>query len=267
MQTEFLQKILTAPRPLFFHNLQVPENLAVVCLAPHPDDFDAIGVTMRKFRDNGNQIELGVVTSGASGVEDSFCPHPLPDAKTLIREGEQLESCRFFGLPPDHITFLRLEEDAAGDPVISEANIDRIRRFFLSTSPGLILMPHGNDSNAGHRRTYSMFVKLAEELKLSVLALLNRDPKTVTMRTDLFTSFGESDATWKARLLRFHVSQHQRNLNTRGKGFDERILGMNKESARAISGGESYAEAFEIEWYREGTVSTTPGQTNSAARS
>jgi LmbE family N-acetylglucosaminyl deacetylase len=45
----------------------------MLALAPHPDDFDAIGVTLKHIRRNGNPIEVGVVRTG-SGVEDSYRP-------------------------------------------------------------------------------------------------------------------------------------------------------------------------------------------------
>ena len=54
------------------------------------------------------------------------------------------------------------------------------------------------------------------------------------MRYDFYTAFGPEEAEWKATLLRFHSSQHQRNLNTRGKGFDERILGSKPADSRRM---------------------------------
>ena len=69
------------------------------------------------------------------------------------------------------------------------------------------------------------------------------------MRIDCYTEFGEEEAQWKSNLLRFHASQHQRNLNTRNRGFDERILDMNRLSARELGSGKEYAEAFEMGFY------------------
>ena len=65
------------------------------------------------------------------------------------------------------------------------------------------------------------------------------------MRYDFYTAFGPEEADWKATLLRFHQSQHQRNLNTRGKGFDERILEVNRQTADECPGDQEFAEAFE----------------------
>ena len=67
------------------------------------------------------------------------------------------------------------------------------------------------------------------------------------MRADFYMPFGPDQANWKAELLRFHDSQHQRNLRTRGHGFDDRILEVNKKIARELSLEEEYAEAFELE--------------------
>jgi hypothetical protein len=69
------------------------------------------------------------------------------------------------------------------------------------------------------------------------------------MQHDLYTVFGETEALWKGRLLRFHRTQHERNLRTRQQGFDERILQVNRQVARELGGEAEYAEVFELEWY------------------
>jgi hypothetical protein len=66
------------------------------------------------------------------------------------------------------------------------------------------------------------------------------------MRHDLDTFFGDADARWKAEMLRCHRSQQQRNLNSRGHGFDERILRVNRQAAAGVPGHGTYAEVFEI---------------------
>ena len=66
--------------------------------------------------------------------------------------------------------------------------------------------------------------------------------------------FGDADAEWKARLLRLHASQHDRNLRSRGVGFDERILALNRKCAEALGLGEPYAEAFELACYEDGSL-------------
>ncbi len=75
--------------PLPLQTLTVSKEHRLLVLAPHPDDFDAIGVTMRFFRKNGNPLYVAVATSGERGVEE----------KIKIREQEQRDSCHFFGLP------------------------------------------------------------------------------------------------------------------------------------------------------------------------
>ncbi len=237
-------------RPLFIQTLSFPASARLLVLAPHPDDFDAIGVTMRHFRDKGNPIDVGVVTSGASGVEDSFCTPSTLEMKALVRESEQQESCRFFGLPEDRLTFLRLLEDDSGHPIESDENVGRIRRYLIEKQPEVVFLPHGNDSNPGHQHTHSMLRTLATELGFPQVAFLNRDPKTIEMRDDAYMVFGETEAAWKAELLRNHRSQHQRNLNTRGYGFDERILRVNREiAAKYVGADHQYAEAFEVELF------------------
>jgi hypothetical protein len=105
-----------------------------------------------------------------------------------------------------------------------------------------------------------MFRQIASGVDRPAAALLNRDPKTITMRIDVYTEFGEDEAKWKARMLRFHDSQQRRNLDTRGRGFHERILNTNRQIAREISCRSEYAEAFELELYGCRRVSGGPAR-------
>ena len=238
-------------RPACLNSLAIPRDLRVAVLAPHPDDFDAAGVTLRLFQRNGNAIALAVLASGASGVEDGFCRPPSREEKSRVRESEQRASCRFFGLPPERLAFLRLAEDESGKLTESRENVHAIRRYLLKNAPQIVFLPHGNDTNRDHRLVWSLSRAAASELGLGVTAFLIRDPKTVAMRVDAYMAFGEEEAAWKARLLRFHESQDQRNLNTRQKGFDDRILDVNREAARELRIPAPFAEAFELEsWGR-----------------
>jgi LmbE family N-acetylglucosaminyl deacetylase len=240
---------LGSRRPAALNLLAIPRDLRVAVLAPHPDDFDAAGVTLRLLHKNGNRIAVAVLASGWSGVEDGF--HGLSSGadKARVREDEQRESCRFFGLPPEQPAFLRLTEDGTGRLADIPGNLEAIRRYLSEQAPHLAFLPHGNDTNLDHRLVWSMTRRAASDLRLGVTALLIRDPKTVAMRIDAYTEFGEEEAGWKARLLRFHRSQHQRNLNTRQKGFDERILSVNRQAARELGIAAPYAEAFELEFW------------------
>jgi len=224
-----------------FNQMTISKDSKVLVLAPHPDDFDAIAVTLRIFRDNGNHIELAVVSGAESGVEDSFCQNYPDMTKAEIREMEQVASCKFFGLSESQVSFLRLHEEN-GDPVESEENLKILKKYIDIIKPDIVFMPHWNDTNAGHQRTYAMFKKIAENVKI----YLNRDPKTIKMREDIYTLFNEEDAKWKAELLRCHKSQHQRNLNTRNHGFDERVLQVNRQIAKEGACDAPYAEVFEL---------------------
>jgi len=241
--------ILSGPRPVPLSACDIPRDMRLLVLSPHPDDFDEIGVTLRLFRDNGNPIHVAVLSSGASGVENSFCSPPTAETKTAVREQEQRSSCRFFGLREAHLDFLRLSEDQDGHILKDHENFEKIRHCVSAIRPSIVLLPHGNDTNADHRRTYTMFRRVASEAEGSLTAFLNRDPKTIRMRYDLYTAFGPAEAEWKATLLRFHTSQQQRNINTRGIGFDERILEVNRRIARECPGESEFAEAFECVFF------------------
>ena len=251
MQHE-LKTLFRSPRPLKLAELRLPTALRVAVLAPHPDDFDAIAVTLRHFRDNGHRISLAVATGGASGVEDGFHGATDDATKALLREEEQRASCRLFGLPEERLNFLRLVEGADGHPTDTPENFALVRDWLVAQQSDLVFLPHGNDTNDGHRRCYAFFRRAVEADKLSLVACLNRDPKTIAMRDDLITEFGADAATWKGGLLRCHQSQHQRNLHTRGHGFDDRILNINRQFAVALACEAEFAETFEVEFYAGG---------------
>ena len=241
---------LSTERPLFLNVGSLSPELRGVVLAPHPDDFDLIGVTLRRLRDNGNRIDLAVLTSGTSGVEDCFQPNLTNASKAVLREAEQRASCQFFGLPEDRLTFLRLQEDADGHLEASGANLARLQAYWLAHPAELVFLPHRNDTNAAHRRTDALFRQVVAAHPRPVAALFNRDPKTLAMRDDVLTVFTAAEAEWKGRLLRFHQTQHQRNLRTRGHGIDERILRVNRQTAARLQVPAEYAEAFELELFQ-----------------
>jgi LmbE family N-acetylglucosaminyl deacetylase len=211
-------------------------------LAPHPDDFEVVAVTMRRLQEKGCELFVDVLTGGASGVEDAFAEGW--EAKTAAREEEQRESCRRFGLPDNSLRFHRLPEDEQGHMRDDRGNESRVRAILDRVGPEAVVLPHGRDSNADRRRTFRFFECWRNGREAKPLALLVRDPKTLGMRLDLVTVFDEEKAAWKAELLRCHRSQHERNLRSRGIGFDERILGMNREIGGEV--GEAYAEGFAL---------------------
>ncbi|MCP5546452.1 MAG: PIG-L family deacetylase [Akkermansiaceae bacterium] len=211
-------------------------------LAPHPDDFEVVAVTMRRLAERGCGLFLDVLTGGASGVEDVFAEGW--EAKTVAREEEQRESCRLFGLAEESLRFHRLTEDSEGHMIDDWENEARVHAILDRVRPDAVVLPHGKDSNADHRRTFRFFEHWRGAQDDPPLALLVRDPKTLGMRMDLVTVFGEDEAVWKAELLRCHRSQHERNLRSRGTGFDERILAMNRSVGNEC--GAACAEAFEL---------------------
>jgi LmbE family N-acetylglucosaminyl deacetylase len=218
----------------------------VLVLAPHPDDFDAIGVTLRYLHTRGNPIFVAVVSGSMSGVLDDFCGSD-PEKKRLVREKEQRDSVQFFGLPDSQLAFLRLPEDSTGDPLEDEHSETVIRQHIAEVRPDIVFLPHGNDTNVGHRRVYAIFRRIAVSSDCRLTAYYVRDPKTKKLRTDLYMGFDEDSADWKRRLLLHHRSQQDRNLKLRNHGFDDRILNVNSDIARDLAVSEPYAEAFEIE--------------------
>lgn len=225
----------------------LPPSVRILALAPHPDDFDAVGVTMRWLRDNGNPITVVVLTGAASGVEDEYPGVQTAEDKVRIRAAEQRASCSYFGLPAHELHFLRLHEDDTGHCVEDAVNARRIQSALREHRPDIICLPHGNDTNADHQRIFRLAQLALPALPRRPDLLLACDPKTIAMEPTVFTVFDEDMAQWKRRLLRFHDTQQQRNLHTRGHGFDDRILAVNRRIASERPElGAPYAEAFEV---------------------
>lgn len=224
-------------------------SLRLLVLAPHPDDFDAIAVTLRYFYLHGNDIHVAVLSGGSKGVQDSGANPLTWERKARLREQEQSDSCSYFGLPTARLSFLRLPEARDGELDQDTGNQTRVKQQILETSPDVLLLPYGDDSNSGHRRTFDMARIAVRDLGKPLLALYNRDVKTLNFSTALYTGYDETQASWKRTLLRFHDSQHQRNIETRGYGFDDRILDFNRKLARDLGLEVPYAEAFQIELF------------------
>ena len=243
-----LQQLWKSGSPQPIVEGMIPDHLRVLVLAPHPDDFDAVGVTLRMLAENGNVIHVGVVRTG-SGVLEEYQPGLSLEGKTALREIEQRRSLGFFGLHEENMTFLDLERNDADQLTESAANFEALASFVEECAPQLIFMPHGNDSNHAHQTMCAMARQVAARHGHPLVFFLNRDVKTVAMHTDLYLPFGDEMGEWKAILLRFHDTQQQRNLVTRGYGFDERILNLNRLIARGLDIDFPYAEAFELEFY------------------
>jgi len=245
-----LAAFLDRPRPFRVDESEPGPGLRLLVLAPHPDDFDAAGVTLRHFHGRGCPLRLLVLSSSANGVEDSFCVPPTPEVKAACREEEQRRSLAFFGLAESAAGFLRLpvgRPEDGGYLLDRPASFEAVQAEALAFSPDLVLLPHGNDTNPDHRLAFRWWRRLAEGTSRPMAALLIRDPKTIDSRDDAFFPFDEETAAWKAELLRFHRSQQERNLHRRAYGFDARILGVNRASAARLGLTQPYAEAFEVD--------------------
>src|SRR4051812_13169976 len=133
--------LLAGARPCSLREVVWPEPLEVLVMAPHPDDFDAIGLTLRHLHGQGHRLHLAVLTGGASGVDDGFGGATDVRAKNELREAEQRASCAFFGLPAERLHFLRLWD---GSPESGDAA--RLLEWMAARPADLVFMPHGNDS-------------------------------------------------------------------------------------------------------------------------
>ncbi len=235
------------PGPRRLTEGNAPRGQSVLVLAPHPDDFDEVAVLARRLDRAGGRLRLAVLSSSANGVEDGFVDPPTDEAKAAMREEEQRRSLDFFGLQAGLYVFERLPTSAGGYLSDQGAGRAAVRRFLEGERFDLVILPHGHDTNPDHRLVAEWWEAAAAEMPRPPRAWYFRDPKTIGMRLDLVVPFGEREAAWKAEMLRFHRSQQERCLHQRGHGLDERILRVNRDTARAAGLAEPYAEGFEVE--------------------
>jgi LmbE family N-acetylglucosaminyl deacetylase len=245
-----LGSIAPSQTPRNLAELSLPPRARILFLAPHPDDFDSVAVTLKRFFDNGNDVRLAVLTGGAAGVLDSFVTPPTGERKDAVREEEQKNALRFFGLPAGSATFPRLPVADDGELLVDDECRAAVAAILRDIAPDIAFVPHGEDTNNGHRRACSLFRALAATTTKPLLAFYHRDPKTIRIRIDVYTAFGHPEAEWKREMLRFHRSQHTRNLQTRGSGFDDRILRVNETLAGELGVAEQFAEGFQLELFR-----------------
>ena len=225
--------------------LDWPGSLKVLVLAPHPDDFDAIGVTMKYLQESGHDLHVAVCVTGSGIDEEHGAKMSLKDRQDC-RIREQQDSLRFFGLPKERLRFLHLNNAPDDQLAEDEENRQALAAIVHEVRPDLLFSPHGNDTNRAHRAMYALVCRIAQDVAWPVALLLNRDAKTVDMRTDFYLDFDEDAAQWKSYLLRFHDSQQQRNLKVRGYGFDERVLRLNRAIAKELQTKLPYAAAYEV---------------------
>ncbi len=231
------------------HEFSLPAADAIHVLAPHPDDFDAVAVVLSYLAEHDRTLYLSVLTGGENGVVDGFDGVKSDEDKQQLRQREQLASCELFGLSQWFVRFLNLPKSAQGSFAVTPDNCRRITEEISRSGAGILILPHGNDSNSTHQFCAQLVVQACQDSGWAGEIWFNRDEKTLAMRDDLYIAFDEDKAHWKAELLRAHRSQQHRNQITRGHGFDERVLRMNAETANRLgiaSTRQTYAESFEI---------------------
>jgi len=189
---------------------------------------------MRRLQAGGATIHVAVDRSG-SGIDDSYCLPPTLEVKAAIREESSgavvaFSACR---RPPD---FLRLEEDDEAQLIDSPRNADLLRALLASLRPvwsSCRTATTRTPVTSGWRPCFAASLRKrdtpSQRFSIEIEDHQPADGHLHCVR--------EEDAQWKAQLLRFHDSQHQRNLHARGHGFDERILDTNRQIAQDLACG------------------------------
>lgn len=232
--------------PVDLRTIQWRQKYRLLVTAPHPDDFDAISITLRCLVEAGHEL-YAVVAQTGSGIDKVYGAGMTQQDRIQLRNSEQQASFAFFGLPEDHYRILALENALDDQVDYTDNNIQVLETFVQEIKPDILFMPHGNDTNRAHRDMCRMMRGIAKRMVWPITLMLNSDVKTVDMRKDYYIAFGKDEAAWKGHLLRHHDSQHQRNLRDREHGFDDRVLMLNGRTAQGLNIAQPYAESFEIE--------------------
>ena len=241
-----MQFLAPQGKPVNLRTVQWSQKLKLLVTAPHPDDFDAISVTLKQMLQAGHEL-YAVIAETGSGIDKVYGAGMTQQDRTQLRNREQRASLAFFGLPESSYQILALENAPDDQVAYTRQNIQTLEKIVRDIHPDMLFMPHGNDTNRAHRDMYRMMHDIAKRVEWPIALMLNSDVKTVDMRKDYFVAFEKDEASWKAELLRHHDSQHQRNLRDRGYGFDDRVLMLNERTARGLELAQPYAASFEIE--------------------
>ena len=125
MNLDFLRE---GARPVDLRNVRWPGKLTLLVTAPHPDDFDAIGVTLRYLADQGHELHVLVAETG-SGIDKVYGAGMTQAERTRLRVMEQTGSFRYFGLPEGSYRFLALdnaEDDQVADTAGNRQILEKI---------------------------------------------------------------------------------------------------------------------------------------------
>ena len=101
-----LDFLLDGIRPVDLRSVRWPGKLKLLVTAPHPDDFDAIGVTLRYLADQGHDLHVLVAETG-SGIDKVYGAGMTQVDRTRLRVMEQTGSFRFFRLAERTLPFSR----------------------------------------------------------------------------------------------------------------------------------------------------------------
>ena len=125
-----LDFLLEGARPVDLRNVRWPGKLTLLVTAPHPDDFDAIGVTLRYLADQGHELHVLVAETG-SGIDKVYGAGMTQAERTRLRVMEQTGSFRYFGLSEGSYRFLALdnaEDDQVADTAGNRQILEKIVR-------------------------------------------------------------------------------------------------------------------------------------------
>ncbi len=215
-----------------------------LALAPHPDDPDAVAVTLRLLARGGWEVSWAIVTSGCSGVQDAFAGSLHARKSRGARGGTggigtPLRSARGTAALP-----------AAGrgcDGELAETAENRMRfdAALRKLAPALVLLPCGADTDPTHRRVFTWFHDWMCNWPHPLTALYNEDPKSLAFSPRVRGDLRRRDGALESGVARMsplakraqpgHPRHHLRRAHPGGEPRRHRAVG--RDVYRAVSGG------------------------------
>ncbi len=209
--------------------LMDPPPGRVLVLAPHPDDETCgLGGTLRRHRDQGDEVTVVFVTDGRNGDPDSRFGADLVE----IRKREALAAAEVLG---------GLLTAFLGFPDNLEANeqdlmmvAGHIGEWVDRVGPDLVYVPWVEDAHTDHRNTRLALDQIAKPAK--PFRLLEYE-LWAPLPADWIVDIGGVAET-KRKAIGCYPSQ------TTYTDYAHHILGLNAHRAAFIPGQGRYAEGF-----------------------
>jgi LmbE family N-acetylglucosaminyl deacetylase len=196
--------------------------MKILAIGAHPDDIEVgCSGTLAKYRQNGHDIYLLVMTEGGRGGDCS------------LRKGEQLQSAKI--LSPRELIWGGYQDTLLA-PQMNEM-VHHIETVIKKIAPHFIFVQHEDDTHQDHKSLAKATIAATRYVRN---VLFYEGPTTQNFSPTIFVDIKETLETKLAMLLA-HQSQVQKT-NIQGLSITDIV--RSTAVFRGIQGRVQFAEAF-----------------------